>query len=237
MFPNLRFSLKSIDEDDEYHHLLTFKDVVDAKGIVVKSAMEDVKALFALFQLALYGNAFDKRTYMPFNHNVNNLSTEELEEQRSSDINAIPLLEWRHYCYARGLAFDLLFWFFNHFHFRKPMEEPEDGYANVLVPITARLAYDMVAYKFEAEELDVHGTCGGLEFKAQVEMALLTYEVMEEAYEDIEDNAWNFAFDFMNFTVMEYGISDNWHPPVTDFFDLGKTSADERYFAALKHED
>jgi hypothetical protein len=238
LLPNLGFSLKSIDEDDEYHHLLTFKNVVDEQGNEVKSAMDDVKALFALFQLALYGNAFDKRTYMPFIHKVDDLSAEELDEQRSSDINAIPLLERRHYCYARGLAFDLLFWFFNHFRFAKPKEEYEAGYPNLLVPITAKLAQDMVAYKHKAEESDVHSTCGAPEFQQQVETALSKYDGMEDAYDNYsEGNDFDFAFNFMEFEVEEYGPSDNWHLPVTDFFDWGKTTADERYFAALENED
>ena len=75
--------------------------------------MDDVKALFALFAMAFFGNVFDKRTYLPFIHSVNGPTTKECEQQKEDDINAIPLLERHHYCYTRGLAFDLIFWFLN----------------------------------------------------------------------------------------------------------------------------
>jgi hypothetical protein len=235
LLANSGFSLKVIDDD--YHHLLTFKDVVDENGTVVKSAMDDVKALFSLFLMSIYGNAFDKRTYMPFNHSVDEVSPEEREEQRQSDINAVPVLERRHYCYARGLAFDLLYWFLNRYGFAKPMEEPDVAYPSVVVPITARLGQHMVAYKIEAEDLYVPSACTREQFQRQVEMALFTYEDMEEAYDDIEENNWDFAFDFMEYEVMPYESVQQWHKPLTDFFEFGKTRADQRYFAALEDED
>jgi hypothetical protein len=102
-------SLKSIDDD--YHHLFTFKDIVNEHGTVVKKGIDDAKALFALFAMAIYGNVFDKCTYMPFINSVDDLEEDELKNQKESDINAIPLIERHHYCYTRGLAFDLLFWF------------------------------------------------------------------------------------------------------------------------------
>ena len=136
MHANPCLSFKSID--DEYHHLLTFKDVIDENGTVVKNAMDDVKAFFALFVMAIYANVFDKCTYLPFIHSVNDPSPEECEQQKESDINAIPLLERRHYCYTSGLAFDLMLWFLNHYRFSQPMQEPEDEYAygDILIPYT-----------------------------------------------------------------------------------------------------
>ena len=75
----------------------------------------DVKAFFALFAMAIFGNAFDKRTYMPLIFTVDGPSEDELKAQKQVDINAIPPLERQHYCYARGLVFNLIPWFFNHY--------------------------------------------------------------------------------------------------------------------------
>jgi len=94
--------------------------------------MDDIKALFALFAMAIFGNVFDKCTYLPFIHSVNGPTLKECEQQKEANINAIPLLERRHYCYTRGLAFDLIFWFLNQFGFSKKDQEPDDAYHDIL---------------------------------------------------------------------------------------------------------
>jgi len=220
--------------DDDYHHLLTFKDVVEDDGTVVKKGMDDVKALFALFAMALYANVLDKRTYMPFIHSVNELSPQEREEQRDSDINAISLLERRHYCYTRGLAFDLLFWFFNNYSFAKAGDEDDAAFDNLLLPFTAELGRHMVAYKFDAHDLQIPGACDEKDFQMQVEMALIRYTGMEEAYDTMKEANSTFAFDFQDYKVTQYDTTQDFHPTISKYFEFGQTMADQKYFAAIE---
>jgi hypothetical protein len=199
--------------------------------------MDDVKALLALFAMAIFGNVFDKRTYMPFIHSVNGPTLKEREQQKEDDINAIPLLERRHYCYTRGLAFDLIFWFLNRFGFSKEDQEPDDAYHDILVPYTAQLGRYMVEYKCEALELEVPGACTRDDFENQVLMAIDSYNDMDDAYDNIEDSNPSFAFDFMDYKLTAYNSTQESYQPITDFFDWGKTLADDKYFAAVEGED
>jgi hypothetical protein len=199
--------------------------------------MDDVKALFALFAMAIFGNVFDKRTYLPFIHSVNGPTLKEREQQKEDDINAIPLLEQHHYCYTRGLAFDLIFWFLNRFGFSKEDQEPDNTYHDILAPYTAQLGRYMVEYKCEALELEVPGACTRDDFQNQVLMALDTYNDMDDAYDNIKDSNPSFAFDFMDYKLTAYNSMRESYQPITDFFDWGKTLADDKYFAAVEGED
>ena len=232
---NAHLQLKSIE--DEYHHLLTFKDIRDDDGKVVKKGMDDVKAIFSLFAMAIFANVFDKRTYLPFNRSFSEPSPEELERQKEADINAIPPLERRHYCYTRGLAFDLIFWFLNRFGFHKPMEETDDAYDCLLSPFTAELGRHIIAYKSEAENPTRPSYCDAVEFQKQVEMALFSFPGMEEAYDDMddmEDLASSFAFDFQDYDVTVFQSPQPFHPRVENLFEAGKNMADCKYFAAVE---
>ena len=223
------YHTKFIDDDD-YHHLLTFKDIIDENSTVVKNGMDDAKALFALFAMAIYANVFDKRTYMPF---IDDLSPEEREEQKAYDINAIPPLERRHYCYCRGLAFDLLSWFFNNYGFSKPGEEPDYAYRQLFAPYIAELGHSMVEYKLAAEQHEVPSTYTAEDFRSQVEMALFEYRDMEDLYKDIEEPNPSFAFDIDDYTLKAYESMQNIHESITEYFECGQTIADRKYFAAV----
>jgi hypothetical protein len=223
--------------EDEYHHLLTFKDIRDDDGKVVKKGMDDVKAIFSLFAMAIFANVFDKRTYLPFNHTFSEPSPEELERQKKADINAIPPLERRHYCYTRGLAFDLIFWFLNHFGFHMPMEETDDGYKCLLSPFTAELGRHIITYKSQAENATRPSYCGAVEFQKQVEMALFSFPGMEEAYDnmdDLEELPLSFAFDFQDYDVTVFQSPQLFHPHIESLFEAGKNMADRKYFAAVE---
>jgi hypothetical protein len=201
--------------------------------------MDDMKALFALFAMAIYANVFDKRTYLPFIHSVNDPSPEEREQQKESDINAIPLLERRHYCYTRGLAFDLMFWFLNHYKFTQAMEEfdEDDAYGDIVVPYTVELGRCLVEYKCEAEELEVPSAFTRQDFQDQVQMTLDGYKDMEDTYDSMEDCNPSFAFDFTDYNLTAYDSTQETYAPITDFFEFGKTVADHKYFAAVEGQD
>ncbi|KIM35727.1 hypothetical protein M413DRAFT_32284 [Hebeloma cylindrosporum] len=222
-----------VNTDDDYHHLLTFNDIKDEEGCVVKKGVDDVKALFALFAMAVFANVLDERTYMPFVHTVEGPSAEERQVQKANDINAIPLLERRHYCYARGLAIDLLRWFFNHYSLAKPNQEADDGYRFLLLPITAELGTTMVAYKLEAEGNQHPGLCDGEDFCMQVELAV-ALEGMKETYEGTEDPPSTLAFNFDDYDVLSLQTPENSYPPIDNFFECGKNLADVLYFSSLQ---
>jgi hypothetical protein len=57
---------------------LTFTDVKDKDGQLIKSAIRDVEALVCVFAIAIFMNALDKRTYMPFVQAGAALTPEEL---------------------------------------------------------------------------------------------------------------------------------------------------------------
>ena len=88
------------DDADNYHHLLTFEDVKDCDGNIIKHGIDDARALLSLLAIAVFMNALDKRTYMPFKQGVDPLTPDDLLMQRRMDINAIPLVERRHFCFT-----------------------------------------------------------------------------------------------------------------------------------------
>ena len=50
-------------------------------------------------------------------------------------------------------------------------------------------------------------------------------------------NPLSFAFDFMNYTLTARDSTQELYAPITDFFDFGKTVADQRYFTAVEGQD
>jgi hypothetical protein len=209
---------------------------------MINKGMDDVKALFALFAMAMFSNALDQRTYMPFQHTIDKPSTNEREEQWKIDLNAIPLLERRHYSYTRGLAFDLLHWFFNRFGFSKPNQETDDAYTCLLAPFTAELGRKMVTYKFSAEKNKYRGVCTAEKFEHQVQKAIFCFDGMQDAYDNVEDDIDepdpSFAFEFDDYDVAEYDVLphdsvQHFYRSIDDFFDFGKNDADHAYFDSL----
>lgn len=221
-------SFKTIDDD--YHHLLTFKDIVDEKDVVVKTGMDDVMAFLSLLGMALFANVLDKRTYMPFVSGVDDPSPEELEEQRYSDINAIPLLERRHYAYSRGLAFDLIGWFHTQFGFINVKDEdPDDVDSDISIPFIGQLAFHLLRYKEDAEEIAIPGACTLQDFAGQVEMAVSRFGDLGDAFDSFQQGE---QFEINDYILKKYE-STTIYESVDDFFHAGKTTADEKYFAAL----
>jgi hypothetical protein len=203
--------------------------------------MDDVHALFALFAISIFSNVFDQRTYMPFLHTMKDPSPQERIQQREKDLNAVPLLDRRHHCYTRGLAFDLLYWFLNRFSLAKPGEEDNDAYNYLLTPFTADLGRLLVKYKFQAEHNGHSGVCSGADLEKQVKMALFAFDGMQNVYdednfEDSDDDMQSFAFDFDDYEVKRYDCQQAHHGFVKDFFEFGKNKADQAYFDSLKEQ-
>ena len=56
-------------------------------------------------------------------------------------------------------------------------------------------------------------------------------------YDSMEESPLSFAFDFMNYTLTACNSMQELYAPITNFFDFGKTVADQRYFAAIEGQD
>lgn len=196
--------------------------------------------MFALFTLALFANVFDKRTYQPFIDSFDAPSPQERELQLQADINAIPLLERRHYCYTRGLALDLIHWFCNHYALStKESEstnlESDAVYEYLLVPFIADLAHSMVSYKARHHSNEHPGFCNPEDFQNQIEMAL-TFNNIKRAYDELEMEELEEDFSmpsFHTYHVVALNPPQNDYPPIADPFETGKNMADDTYFAAI----
>jgi len=238
---------KSIEDTDNYHHLLTFEDVKDDEGNIVKHGISDARSLLSLFTMAMFMNALDKRTYMPFARAGSPLTREESSLQRDMDLNAIPLIERRHCCYIRGLAFDLLAWFQAHYKLIAPVGHEAEPHLADLAPTVGAFGRHLVRYKERAAEAGIPGVCGVAAFKRQIEMSLFGFEGMDEEYklamdeeqtdeaeEQYRNGDLSFPFTRKGFHVIPYSTMEPLHTKITDYFKAGKNRADSKYFYALR---
>lgn len=95
----------------------------------------------------------------------------------------------------------------------------------------------MVAYKLDALNLQIPGACDGKDFQMQVEMALIRYIGMEEAYDTMKVGNSTFPFDFQDYKVTEYDTTQDFHPTISQYFEFGQTMADQKYFAAIENQN
>jgi len=234
LFCVAHFISVSTDDEGDYHHLLTFKDVKDTDGQVIKPAMRDVEALVCVFAIAIFMNALDKRTYIPLAPARVTLTTVEQKRQRQMDLNAIPVLERRHCCYIRGLAFDIMGWFSDHYELRGDGMLPDSGDLQ-LVPQIAKFGRDMVRYKCKVDEQNAVGACNATAFQHQVEMALFGFHGFEEHYKEMVDveEELGLPFSFKGYDVVALDKPHHHHKAIDDYFKAGRNRADNKYFYAL----
>lgn len=202
---------------------------------MIKSAIRDVEALVCVFAIAIFMNALDKRTYMPFVQAGATLTPEEQKQHRKMDLNAIPFIERRHCCYTRGLAFDIMGWFYNRYKLQKEGMNPIDGYLQ-LTPVIARFGWHMVQYKRKAEEYGTVGVCTASAFERQVEMALFGFEGFEETYKepvDGEDDQLRLPFRFWGYSVVE-SEPQHHYKAIDNYFKAGRNRADNKFFFVAK---
>ena len=194
-------------------------------------------------------NALDKRTYMPFTPSGLLLSPEELQAQRKMDLNSIPLVERRHCCYTRGLAFDLLGWFQNRYHLFNPADTLPSASSTELTPVVGMFGRDLVRYKRKAVEDGIPGVCSVRAFERQIEMALFSFQGMEEGYsmavqdEETDENKERYAagdldlpFVYTGWRLEAYSATQHFHEPMVDFFKEGRNRADNKYFFGIGSE-
>jgi len=203
--------------------------------------MRDVESLICLFAMALFMNALDKRTYIPFAQAGANLTSEERLRQREMDLNSIPHIERRHCCYVRGLAFDLVGWFFNYYKLKGETIDPSKGDFSLLPVLIAVIARYMVRYKYMAHGNGIKGVCSASAFERQIKMSLFAFPGFEEEYKALQDkgdgkenpNTLRLPSVLEGLDLMVRDKPKDYQP-IVDYFRAGKNRADNKYFFAVK---
>jgi len=138
-------------------------------------------------------NALDKRTYIPLAEAGGTLT-----QLKNKNNNAIPMVERRHCCYIRGLAFDIMGWFNDHYELRCEGMHSDGGQLQ-LAPLIAKFGSDMVRYKRKVDERGAVGAYNVTVFERQVEMALFGFHGFEEHYKAMVDAKEQLEHPFSSF--------------------------------------
>ena len=136
---------------------------------------------------------------------------------------------------TRGLAFDIMGWFYNHYKLQKEGMNPIDSYLQ-LMPVIAHFGWHMVQYKRKAKEYGTVGVCTASAFERQVEMTLFGFEGLEETYKepvDGEDDQLRLPFRFWGYNVVELEPQHH-YKAIDNYFKVGRNRADNNFFFASK---
>jgi hypothetical protein len=161
-----------------FHGALVGNDPSEDDHMLDLASRNGAQDIFALFALAIFLNALDERTYT--------IPAQSPQLHAIFDLNAIPLVERYHNCYVRGLAFDLMEWYFEHYEFSlvngEDSEDDIDTHQFLLVPFTVHIARHLIGYKMHAE---VNGHTTNSTYKQvqyQVESAIYSFKYMRSTY-------------------------------------------------------
>jgi hypothetical protein len=212
--------------------------------------------MFSLYVIALFLNVFDDRTYKipPISANQSHESLKKCQE--FFDLNAILVIERYHMCYTRGLALDLIRWFFNRYSFsRGDLQEELDGYHDILVPFLVHVGWHIIRYKRAAVKCGRSSTSNLDQIKEQVCSALFYQSEKKEEYEsqvlidqeagyssdasDSRDNPpelYDLDIDMKIYMINERENPINNGVGTSDILLEGRTLADKRLFAGLSCE-
>lgn len=236
-----------------FHNAFVLKDLSDNDHLPCLSTIEGVHNLCALFVLAIFLNALDKRTYHLAHEIPNDNLDTLLQYQQKFDLNAIPVIERHQNCYTRGLAMDLSLWFFSRYDILDGNTEAAvDGHETVLFPFTAHIARQILRYHRTATQCG-HTTIGTEEqVDKQVRSAILHIPGMNKAYDDeldaerekgyntddsdgksADSDLFDLDFDFSAFIVQEKQIDNHERHHIDDFFEQGKNITDRQFFTGL----
>jgi hypothetical protein len=238
-----------------FHNALVLNDNSDKTHLPTLSTIDGAQDLMSLFAMAIFLNVFDPRTYRfpPFS-TEDNIHT-VVQQYNIFDLNEVTIEERYHACHIRGLAFDLITWYFeNYIIADATMEHQEiDGYAGFAVPFITNIGRQIIRYKENALGCRYESVCSLLRLKNQVELALFGFRRMKASYNrlvvleelrdsitDIEDlktresEFYDLDFHFKTFIVTEGPLSEEDIPRRTDFLETGQNLADRRYFKGVK---
>lgn len=236
------------------HNAYVLNDSSDREHLLSFTSMDDVRDFFSLLAIAHLLNVFDERTYQ--------LSSDTLQEDRTVlqqchdvfDLNAIPIVERHHICYTRGLAIDLLNWFFENYYISNPeLEEDDiDGNNYIFAPFIVHIGRQVVRYKRFAEKSGHTTSATSRQVNCQIQWALFAYDFMRDAWledkAEEEERRYNddsddeLCIDSLNndldFDLRPFSITQRDKPishsyNIVNHVEEGKTIADCRFFHGL----
>jgi hypothetical protein len=238
-----------------FHNAFVLNDHSDETHLPTLSTINGAQDLMSLFAMAIFLNVFDPRTYrFPLFSPMDNVHT-VVQQYNIFDLNEVPIEERHHACYIRGLAFDLINWFFDKYIIADAeMEHQEiEAYEAFAVPFVTHIGHQIVRYKENALESKYTSVCSLPRLKNQVELALFGFRHMKAAYEHLvslqelrdsikdvkvlkarESDFYDLDFNFNTFTVEERPLSEKDGLRLTDFLEIGQNLADKRYFKGVK---
>jgi hypothetical protein len=242
------------------HNSYVKNDSSDHGHLLPLTTMDDARDLLSLVAIAIFLNAFDERTYMPSSDAVQDNPTIVQECHTIFDLNAIPVVERHHLCYVRGLALDLLVWFFENFFFThedfgEKEEEDVDAYTVIFAPFLVHIGRRIIRYKRHAEEHG-HTTSPSLnQVSYQIQSALFGFQGMRdiwlesrsdeqerghhEADSDTNSDQWDnqedndLDYNFSDFAIHPRKEPESRRSSARKLLEDGKTMADERFFRGL----
>lgn len=236
------------------HNGLVSQDSSDPEHLPDFSSMDGAGDIFALFVLSMLMNAFDARTYqVPVE--FGELSHDDiLLRQQVFDLNAIPVIERHKMCHTRGLALDLVLWFFEKYEFTDHTSDEEviDGLHIILIPFTAHIARQTIRYKRLADKCGHDGIGSPQQIKDQIELALFQIPELKDAYhqelaaeeekgyysdasstKSVYSDFYNLDYDFTRYTIKERQLSEDPKSQLDNFIEHGQNLADKRFFKGL----
>jgi hypothetical protein len=237
------------------HNSWVEHDSSDTDHLPALSTMNGVRNLFSLFVIAVFANVLDERTYkLP----TDSFGQDLTQCYQVFDYNAIPIVERHHLCHARGLTFDLIRWF--HDHYSLSYIDPAKAndvhpYFVVLIPFTIHIGRQIIRYKRAAEACEIPSSSSIEQVTYQVESAVGNFNGMEEAYQkakadneargyrsDDSDHASNpedlydLSFSFNAFTVDTRPIPLHDSFQNTEYLEKGQNDTDRRFFQGFSHQ-
>jgi hypothetical protein len=222
--------------------------------------MDDARDLLSLVAIAIFLNAFDERSYVPSSDTVQDDPTILQQCHTVFDLNAIPVVERHHLCYTRGLALDLMAWFFENYFFThddfgEKEEEDVDAYTVIFVPFLVHIGRRIIRYKRHAEEHGHTALPSLKQVSRQIQWALFSFESMrdvwletktdeqEKSYQDADSDAdsdrWDdpedndLAYDLSDYAIHRRKEPESRYSSARKLLENGKTMADERFFRGL----
>ena len=238
------------------HTSFVLDDPSDREHLPNLSTMDGAKDMLSLYAIALFLNAFDDRTYKtpPISANQSHETLKKCQE--FFDLNAIPVIERYHMCYTRGLALDLIRWFFNQYSFcSEDSSEELDGYRDVLVPFVVHVGRHIIRYKRAAVKCESSSASNLGQTESQVRSALFYQPHMREEHNNqvLVDREAGYSSDTSDsrddppqlydldvnmqlIRVEKRAIPINNGARPFDFLLEGQTLADQRFFSGLSCE-
>lgn len=229
------------------HNAFVLEDPGDGDHLPNLGTMDGVSDLFALFTITMFLNVFDDRTYCQPEISANQPKHRLATLQVNFDINAIPVTERLHFCYTRGLVFDLLFWFFNHYSIsnRHDPDKEINGYRDLLIPFLVHVGRHIMDYKRTAYSKGYQACISPDQVEQQVRSVLFCrreikreYEKQISAHHEADDPSYKYdmGFDFTDFTINERQLPISNRIPIIDFLTEGQTLGDKRFFKGLSRQ-